>query len=682
MYTGRQEQNPCRLFSYGGNSMAIHTLSIDLETFSSVDLKKCGVYKYAESPDFEILLFGVSVDGGEVTVYDLASGDTVPEEIIRALSDDSVIKWAYNASFERICLSVWLRRNYPQYFSSYSIEEDTVRNYLDPSSWRCSLVWGAYMGLPLSLEGIGKVLKLETQKMAEGKALIRYFCVPCKPTKANGGRTRNLPEHDPVKWSTFIAYNKRDVETEMAIQQKLSKFPVPDFLWEEYHLDQEINDRGIQLDMVLVEQAIAIDERSREELSAKMRQLTALENPNSVQQMKEWLTKHGLEVDSLDKKTVKELLKTAPSELAEVLELRRQLAKSSVKKYQAMQNAVCADGRARGMFQFYGANRSGRWAGRLIQLQNLPQNHMAHLEDARSLVRSGDYSMLSTLYDSVPEVLSELIRTAFVPRDGYKFIVSDFSAIEARVLSFLAGESWRLKVFAENGDIYCASASAMFHVPVEKHGRNAHLRQKGKIAELALGYGGSVGALKSMGALEMGLSEEELQPLVDAWRTSNPNIVQFWWDVDNAVKATVRQRLDTETHGIRFRYRSGMLFIVLPSGRQLCYVKPKMGVNKFGGDSVTYEGAGGTKKWERIESYGPKFVENIVQAVSRDILMYAMRTLSHCFIVGHVHDELIIECSMDVSLDAVCDQMGRTPPWIEGLNLRADGYETMFYKKD
>lgn len=662
--------------------MAIHTLSIDLETFSAVDLKKCGVYKYAESPDFEILLFGVSVDGGEVTVYDLAFGDIVPEEIIKALSDDSVIKWAYNASFERVCLSIWLRRNYPQYFSSYSIEEDTVRNYLDPSSWRCSLVWGAYMGLPLSLEGIGKVLKLENQKMSEGKALIRYFCVPCKPTKANGGRTRNLPEHDPVKWSTFIAYNKRDVETEMAIQQKLSKFPVPDFLWEEYHLDQEINDRGIQLDMVLVEQAIAIDERSREELSAKMRQLTSLENPNSVQQMKEWLAKHGLEVDSLDKKAVKGLLKTAPPELAEVLELRRQLAKSSVKKYQAMQNAVCADGRARGMFQFYGANRSGRWAGRLIQLQNLPQNHMAHLEDARSLVRSGDYSMLSTLYDSVPEVLSELIRTAFVPREGYKFIVSDFSAIEARVLSFLAGESWRLKVFAENGDIYCASASAMFHVPVEKHGQNAHLRQKGKIAELALGYGGSVGALKSMGALETGLSEEELQPLVDAWRTSNPNIVQFWWDVDNAVKTTVRQRLDTETHGIRFRYRSGMLFIVLPSGRQLCYVKPKIGVNKFGGDSVTYEGVGSTKKWERLESYGPKFVENIVQAVSRDILMYAIRTLSHCFIVGHVHDELIIECSMGVSLDAVCEQMGRTPPWIKGLNLRADGYETMFYKKD
>ena len=662
--------------------MAIRTLSIDLETFSDVDLKKCGVYKYVESPNFEILLFGVSVDGGEVMVYDLASGDTVPEEIIKALSDDGVTKWAYNASFERICLSAWLRRNYPQHFRSYSIDEDTVGDYLDPSSWKCSLVWGAYMGLPLSLEGIGAVLKLDSQKMAEGKALIRYFCVPCKPTKANGGRTRNLPKHDPVKWSTFVAYNKRDVETEMAIQQKLSKFPVPDFLWDEYHLDQEINDRRIQLDMAVVEQAIAIDERSREELSAKMQRLTSLENPNSVQQMKDWLTKHGLEVDSLDKKAVNELLKTAPPELAEVLELRQQLAKSSVKKYQAMQNAVCADGRARGMFQFYGANRSGRWAGRLIQLQNLPQNHMAHLEDARRLVRSGDYTMLSMMYDSVPDVLSELIRTAFVPKEGYKFIVSDFAAIEARVLSFLANETWRMKVFADNGDIYCASASAMFHVPVEKHGQNAHLRQRGKVAELALGYGGSVGALKAMGALEMGLAEDELQPLVDAWRSSNPNIVQFWWDVDNAVKTTVRQRFDTETHGIKFRYRSGMLFIILPSGRQLCYVKPKMGINQFGGDSVTYEGIGSTKKWERIESYGPKFVENIVQAISRDILMYAMRTLSHCFICGHVHDELIIECSMGVSLDAVCEQMGRTPPWISGLNLRADGYETMFYKKD
>ncbi|MCD8299953.1 MAG: DNA polymerase [Clostridiales bacterium] len=662
--------------------MKIETLNIDLECFSDVDLKKCGVYKYAESPNFEILLFGVSVNGGEVIVYDLASGEAVPEEIIEALSDDSVAKWAYNATFERICLSTWLRREHPQYFSSYSIEEDTVWKYLDPASWHCSLIWGAYLGLPLSLEGIGTALNLDEQKMSEGKALIRYFCVPCKPTGANGNRTRNLPQHDPEKWAVFKSYNKQDVETEMAIQKRLSRLPVPDFLWDEYHLDQEINDRGIQVDMTLVEQAIAIDARSKEELSAKMKELTSLENPNSVQQMKGWLAAHGMAAESLGKKAVAELLKTAPPELAKVLELRQQLAKSSVKKYQAMQNAVCEDGRARGMFQFYGANRSGRWAGRLIQLQNLPQNHMAHLEDARSLVRSGDYDTLSIMYDSVPNVLSELIRTAFVPKWGYKFIVADFSSIEARVLSFLAGEQWRLDVFENNGDIYCASASAMFKVPVEKHGRNSHLRQKGKIAELALGYGGSVGALKAMGALEMGLQEEELQPLVDAWRSSNPNIVQFWWDVDAAVRTVVTQRIDTETHGIRFMYRSGLLMIELPSGRRLCYVKPRMGINRFGSESITYFGVGTTKKWERIESYGPKFVENIVQAISRDILMNAMKTLRHCFICGHVHDELIIECDMRVSVDAICEQMARTPSWIPGLKLRADGYETMFYKKD
>ncbi len=662
--------------------MKIETLNIDLECFSNVDLKKCGVYKYAESPNFEILLFGVSVNGGEVIVYDLASGEAVPEEIIAALSDDSVAKWAYNATFERICLSTWLRREHPQYFSSYSIEEDTVWKYLDPVSWHCSLIWGAYLGLPLSLEGIGTALNLDEQKMSEGKALIRYFCVPCKPTGANGNRTRNLPAHDPEKWAVFKSYNKQDVETEMAIQKRLSRLPVPDFLWDEYHLDQEINDRGIQVDMTLVEQAIAIDARSKEELSAKMKELTSLENPNSVQQMKGWLAAHGLEVESLGKKAVAELLKTAPPELAKVLELRQQLAKSSVKKYQAMQNAVCEDGRARGMFQFYGANRSGRWAGRLIQLQNLPQNHMAHLEDARGLVRSGDYDTLSIMYDSVPNVLSELIRTAFIPKWGYKFIVADFSSIEARVLSFLAGEQWRLEVFENNGDIYCASATAMFKVPVEKHGQNSHLRQKGKIAELALGYGGSVGALKAMGALEMGLQEEELQPLVDAWRSSNPNIVQFWWDVDAAVRTVVTQRIDTETHGIRFMYRSGLLMIELPSGRRLCYVKPRMGINRFGSESITYFGVGTTKKWERIESYGPKFVENIVQAISRDILMNAMKTLRHCFICGHVHDELIIECDMRVSVDAICEQMARTPSWIPGLKLRADGYEAMFYKKD
>lgn len=660
----------------------IQTLSLDLETFSDVDLQKCGVYKYAQSPNFEILLFGVSVDGGEVVVYDLAQGDTVPMDIIKALTDDTVTKWAYNAAFERICLSVWLQRNYPTYFRSYSIDEDTVGDYLDPSAWKCSMIWAAYIGLPLSLAGAGTVLGLEEQKLKEGKDLIRYFCVPCKPTKVNGGRTRNLPEHDIEKWNTFVFYNKRDVEVEMSIQDKLKKFPVPDFVWDEYHLDQEINDRGIALDMAVVENAIAFDAKSKTELAEKMQKLTDLDNPNSVVQMKQWLSDNGLEMDSLGKKEVAQAVKTAPKELAEVLLLRQQLSKSSVKKYQAMQNAVCMDGRARGMFQFYGANRSGRWAGRMIQLQNLPQNHMPDLEQARGLVESGNYAAVELLYDDIPDTLSQLIRTAFVPRPGMKFVVADFSAIEARVLSYLAKENWRTEVFANNGDIYCASASAMFGVPVEKHGVNGNLRQKGKIAELALGYGGSVGALKAMGALEMGLSEEELQPLVDSWRAANPNIVRFWWDVDRCVKDTVKNRVPTETHGIRFRYQSGMLFILLPSGRHLSYVKPRMGENRFGGESVTYEGVGGTKKWERIESYGPKFVENIVQAISRDILANSMRTLSHCFICGHVHDELIIECSMGVSLDAVCEQMGRTPAWIPGLLLRADGYECSFYKKD
>ena len=660
----------------------IQSLSLDLETFSDVDLQKCGVYKYAQSPNFEILLFGVSVNGGEVVVYDLAQGDTVPMEIVEALTDDTVTKWAYNAAFERICLSVWLQRNYPAYFHSYSIDEDTVGDYLDPSAWKCSMIWAAYMGLPLSLAGAGTVLGLEEQKLKEGKDLIRYFCVPCKPTKVNGGRTRNLPEHDMEKWNTFIFYNKRDVEVEMSIQDKLKKFHVPDFVWDEYHLDQEINDRGIALDMAVVENAIAFDAKSKAELAEKMQELTDLDNPNSVVQMKQWLSDNGLEMDSLGKKEVAQAVKTAPKELAEVLQLRQQLSKSSVKKYQAMQNAVCMDGRARGMFQFYGANRSGRWAGRMIQLQNLPQNHMPDLEQARGLVESGNYDAMELLYDDIPDTLSQLIRTAFVPRPGMKFVVADFSAIEARVLSYLAKENWRTEVFANNGDIYCASASAMFGVPVEKHGVNGNLRQKGKIAELALGYGGSVGALKAMGALDMGLSEEELQPLVDSWRAANPNIVRFWWEVDRCVKETVKKRVPTETHGIRFIYQSGMLFIKLPSGRQLSYVKPRMGENRFGGESVTYEGVGGTKKWERIESYGPKFVENIVQAISRDILAHSMRTLSHCFICGHVHDELIIECSMGVSLDAICEQMGRTPTWIPGLLLRADGYECSFYKKD
>lgn len=657
-------------------------ISIDIETFSDVDLQKCGVYKYAQSPNFEILLFAYSVDSGEVSVIDLAQGETLPEEILDALTDERITKWAFNANFERVCLSEYLRRFYPEKFVSYSIPEDSVGNYLDPSSWKCSMVWSAYMGLPLSLAGAGAVLGLEEQKLTEGKELIRYFCVPCKPTKVNGGRIRNLPQHDETKWEMFKKYNKRDVEVEMSIQDRLRKFPVPDFVWEEYHLDQEINDRGIALDMDVVTNAITFDEKSKTVLIDKMQELTGLENPNSVQQMKEWLANNGLEMDSLGKKEVAAVLKTAPEPLKTVLSLRQQLAKSSVKKYQAMANAVCLDGRARGMFMFYGANRSGRWAGRLIQLQNLPQNHISDLAEARSLVKQGNYEAMNMLYDDIPDTLSQLIRTAFVPRDGMKFVVSDFSAIEARVLSHLAGERWRADVFAGGGDIYCASASQMFKVPVEKHGVNGHLRQKGKIAELALGYGGSVGALKSMGALDMGLEEDELQPLVDMWREANPNIVKFWWDVDRAVKKAVKQRESSSIGSISFSYRSGMLFIGLPSGRSLSYVKPKMGVNQFGSESVAYEGVGATKKWERIESYGPKFVENIVQAISRDILMYAIRTLSHCFICGHVHDELIIECSKNMSLDAICDQMSRTPPWIDGILLRADGYETEFYKKD
>ena len=583
----------------------MHTISIDIETFSSNDLSKCGVYKYVQAPDFDILLFGYSVDGGVVKVVDLEDGEEIPENVLKALTDKTVTKWAFNSNFERICLSEWLRRKHPKYFSSYSISEDTVGDYLDPHGWKCSMIWSAYMELPLSLAGAGAVLGLEEQKLKEGKELIRYFCVPCKATKSNGGRTRNLPEHDSKKWNLFKVYNQRDVEVEQSIQQKLAKFPVPDFVWEEFWLDQEICDRGIAIDRKMVEEAIALDEISKNELSETMCEMTALDNPNSVAQMKQWLSGQGIEMDSLGKKEVAKLIGEVDGELKEVLQLRQQLAKSSVKKYQAMQNAVCTDGRARGMFQFYGANRSGRWAGRIIQLQNLPQNHMEDLEEARELVRNGDYVALSMLYDSVPEVLSELIRTAFVAKDGYKFVVSDFSAIEARVLSWISGEKWRTEVFINNGDIYCASASAMFGLPVEKHGENAHLRQKGKIAELALGYGGSVGALKSMGALEMGIEEEELQPLVDMWRQSNPNIVRFWWDVDRAVKNVVKNRTQEEVKGIPFYYQSGMLFIKLPSGRQLSYVKPRMGENKFGGESVTYEGVGATKKWERIEKSQP-----------------------------------------------------------------------------
>ena len=767
------------------------TIGIDIETYSSVDLGKCGVYKYAESPDFEILLFGYAVDDGEVKVIDLAGGEPIPDEILAALTDESVEKWCFNANFERVCLS--------RYLSDLGVSRE---RFLPSEGWRCSMVWAATLGLPLSLEGVGAVLGLEKQKLTEGKELIRYFCTPCAPTKANGGRTRNFPFHAHDKWTQFKAYNLRDVEVEITIRQRLSKFPVSSAIWEEYRIDQEINDRGIEVDMDLVEQALRLDALSREKLTAAMKHMTEMENPNSVQQMKDWLSQNGMDVDSLGKKEVAALMRACPPELRKVLILRQQLAKSSVRKYTAMRNAVCADRRARGMFRFYGANRTGRFSGKLIQLQNLPQNHLPDLEEARALVKCGDSDALEMLYEDIPDTLSQLIRTAFVPKKGSRFIVADFSAIEARVIAWLAGESWKSEAFARGDDIYCSTASRMFKVPVVKHGINGELRQKGKITELACiaegelvltdqglvpiekvtvdmklwdgqswvshdgviykgerevityegltatpdhlvwvegqpepiyfgvaaacgarllqtgettasvnhqrtarlydirnagrhnrftvsgrlvhncGYGGSVGALKAMGALEMGLDESELQPLVTAWRESNSNIVQLWWEVDRCVKNAVKHHMDSDLPGLKFSCRSGMLFITLPSGRKLAYVKPRIGENRFGGECVTYEGVGGVKKWERLESYGPKFVENIVQGISRDILCCAMKTLRNCRIVAHVHDELIIEAEEGMSLEEVCRQMAKTPPWAKGLLLRADGFTSDFYRKD
>ena len=637
-------------------------LNIDIETYSSVSLLKSGVYKYAESEDFAVLLFAYAVDDGEVHVIDLAKGENIPQEIMKALEDDTVLKWAFNAQFERVCLSRMLGVQ------------------LNPTSWRCTMVWSGYMGLPLSLEGVGAVLGLEEQKLKTGKELIRYFCVPCSPTKSKGQRTRNYYHHDEEKWQQFKAYNKRDVEVEMAIGQKLSKFPVPEFIWEEYTLDQHINDRGIAIDSDFVQQAILMDEKHRTAMMEELQRLTHLNNPNSVVQLSDWLQAQGVDVTSLDKKAVKELLTDVSDPTVErVLQLRQQLAKSSVKKYQAMQEVACRDKRCRGMFQFLGANRTGRFAGRLVQLQNLPQNHMSDLKEARELVKQGNLEAVALLYEDISKVLSELIRTAFIPKG--LFYVADFSAIEARVIAWLAKEKWREALFKQGGDIYCMSASQMFGVPVEKHGVNSELRQKGKIAELACGYGGSVGALTAMGALEMGLKEDELQPLVHAWRGSNPNIVNLWWSVDKCVKETVKERTTTKTHGITFSYQSGMLFITLPSGRKLSYIKPRICENKFGGESVTYEGVGATKKWERIESYGPKFVENIVQAIARDILVYAMLNLKDYDIVAHVHDEVIIESDC-ASIDGICKIMSQVPPWADGLILDADGYTCEFYQKD
>lgn len=638
-------------------------LSIDIETYSDVDLSKSGVYPYAESDNFEILLFGYSVDGQPPQVIDLANGEQLPDEIIVALTDPNVIKTAYNAMFERICISKHL-----------GLPKGT---YLDPTQWHCTMVWAATLGLPMSLAGVGAVLGLDKQKMSEGKDLIKFFCIPDKDGN------RHHPKVHPGKWELFKSYNCRDVEVEIAIQQRLAKYPVPDFVWNEYHLDQQINDRGIGVDMELVRHAITINEDIKNEITAEIQALTMLDNPNSVQQMKEWLAENGMETESLGKQAVKELLETAPPELAKVLSLRQQLAKSSVKKYDAMLSSHCIDDRIRGMFQFYGANRSGRFSGRLVQLQNLYRNSMPHLDTARDLIKADDIETLDLLFGDIPDVLSQLIRTALVPKAPYKrFIVADFTSIEGVVLSWLAGEQWRLDVFKNGGDIYCISASKIFGVPVVKHGINGHLRQKGKIAELACGYGGSVGAMKAMGAQEMGLSDDEIQQIVTDWRDASPNIVKLWWDVDRAVKKCIKEKAEADVKGLHIFCESGFLFIELPSGRRLAYVKPKIGENKFGGESVTYMGVGEQKKWERIESYGPKFVENIIQGIARDILLHAMMNLRDYRIVAHVHDEVIIEATDGMTVADVVKKMCITPRWARGLTLRADGYECEFYMKD
>ena len=658
----------------------INMITIDIETRSDKDISKCGVYAYTDTPYFDILLFAYSIDGQPVQVVDMANGEEIPENVLVALVDENVIKRAFNVNFERVCLSKYLRKNYPQYFQSYSIDEDTVGDFLNPESWHCSMIHARTLGLLLSLAEVGKVLGIEQQKMTEGKALIKFFCVPYDTI--DGVPQFHSPTDYPDKWEIFKAYNKRDVGAELEIDRRLSRFPVPDFLWKEFYLDQEINDRGILVDMQLADKAIGLDAEAKEELTAEMKRLTGVENPNSIYQLLDWLETQGYKSDSLGKTQVQELIKTAKEPVKSVLQMRLQLSKSSVKKYTAMKNTACSDNRARGMFSFYGASRTGRWAGRNVQLQNLPQNHLPDLSEARELVKYGSFEDIQMLYDDVPDILSQLIRTAFIPRQGMKFIVADFSAIEARVIAWLAGEEWRMKAFANGEDIYCASASKMFGVPVVKHGENGHLRQKGKISELACGFGGSVGAMKAMGADSLGLSDTELKQIVTDWREASPHITEFWWAVDRAVKKAVKEKTATKTHGLLFSYEAGFLFIRLPSGRRLAYAKPYIGKNKFGGESVIYMGINAQKKWDRLESYGPKFVENCVQGIARDLLMYSMQTLSQYFIVGHIHDEMIIECPKDTKLDEICQQMARTPDWAKGLLLRADGYECSFYKKD
>ena len=658
----------------------INMITINIETRSDKDISKCGVYAYTDTPYFDILLFAYSIDGQPVQVVDMANGEEIPENVLVALVDENVIKRAFNVNFERVCLSKYLRKNYPQYFQSYSIDEDTVGDFLNPESWHCSMIHARTLGLPSSLAEVGKVLGIEQQKMTEGKALVKFFCVPYDTV--DGVPQFHNPKDYPDKWEIFKAYNKRDVEAELEIDRRLSRFPVPDFLWKEFYLDQEINDRGILVDMQLADKAIGLDAEAKEELTAEMKRLTGVENPNSVYQLLDWLETQGYKSDSLGKTQVQELIKTAKEPVKSVLQMRLQLSKSSVKKYTAMKNTACSDNRARGMFSFYGASRTGRWAGRNVQLQNLPQNHLPDLTEARELVKYSSFEDIQMLYEDVPDTLSQLIRTAFIPRQGMKFIVADFSAIEARVIAWLAGEEWRMKAFANGEDIYCASASKMFGVPVVKHGENGHLRQKGKISELACGFGGSVGAMKAMGADSLGLSDTELKQIVTDWREASPHITELWWAVDRAVKKAVKEKTATKTHGLLFSYEAGFLFIRLPSGRRLAYAKPYIGKNKFGGESVTYMGINAQKKWDRLESYGPKFVENCVQGIARDLLMYSMQTLSQYFIVGHIHDEMIIECPKDTKLDEICQQMARTPDWAKGLLLRADGYECSFYKKD
>ena len=658
----------------------INMITIDIETKSDKDISKCGIYAYTDTPYFDILLFAYSIDRQPVQVIDMANGEEIPENVLAALVDENVIKRAFNVNFERVCLSKYLRKNYPQYFQSYSIDEDTVGDFLNPESWHCSMIHARTLGLPSSLAEVGKVLGIEQQKMTEGKALVKFFCVPYDTV--DGVPQFHNPKDYPDKWEIFKAYNKRDVEAELEIDRKLSRFPVPDFIWQEFYLDQEINDRGILVDMQLADKAICLDAEAKEELTTEMQRLTGVENPNSVYQLLGWLETQGYKSDSLGKTQVQELIKTAKEPVKSVLQMRLQLSKSSVKKYTAMKNTACSDNRARGMFSFYGASRTGRWAGRNVQLQNLPQNHLPDLTEARELVKYSSFEDIQMLYDDVPDTLSQLIRTAFIPRQGMKFIVADFSAVEARVIAWLAGEEWRMKAFANGEDIYCASASKMFGVPVVKHGENGHLRQKGKISELACGFGGSVGAMKAMGADSLGLSDTELKQIVTDWREASPHITELWWAVDRAVKKAVKEKTATKTHGLLFSYEAGFLFIRLPSGRRLAYAKPYIGKNKFGGESVTYMGINAQKKWDRLESYGPKFVENCVQGIARDLLMYSMQTLSQYFIVGHIHDEMIIECPKDTKLDEICQQMARTPDWAKGLLLRADGYECSFYKKD